>query len=178
MRHWMRRQVYRGRIVDLGIERVTLPNGTEVDLEVIRHHGAAAVAAVDDAGRVALIRQFRHAAGGYIWELPAGVLDHPGEAPDACAGRELVEETGLRAGRLTHLATILTTPGFTDERIHLFLAQDLREERPAHEHDEVIAEIRRLPLPEALAMVPRGEIVDGKTICGLYLTAARLGVAP
>ena len=178
MRRGMRREVYRGRIVDLGIERVTLPNGTEVELEVIRHKGASAVAAVDDAGRVTLIRQFRHAAGGYIWELPAGVLDHPGEAPDACAERELLEETGLRAGRLTHLATILTTPGFTDERIHLFLAQELREERPAHEHDEVIAEVRRLPLPEALAMVPRGEIVDGKTICGLHLAAARLGVAP
>src|SRR5262245_18792767 len=75
MRCAMRREVYRGRIVDLGIERVTLPNGTEVELEVIRHKGASAVAAVDDAGRVTLIRQFRHSAGGYIWELPAGVLD-------------------------------------------------------------------------------------------------------
>jgi ADP-ribose pyrophosphatase len=174
----MRRQVYRGRIVDLGIERITLPNGTEVELEVIRHQGASAVAAVDEAGRVALIRQFRHAAGGYIWELPAGVLDRPGEPPEACAGRELLEETGLRAGRLTHLATILTTPGFTDERIHLFLGQDLQEERSAHEDDEVIAEVRRLPLHEALAMVPRGDIVDAKTICGLHLAAARLGVTP
>ena len=121
----MRRQVYRGRIVDLGIERVTLPNGVEVELEIIRHPGAAAVVAVDAEGRVTLIRQFRHAAGGYIWELPAGVLDHPGESPEACAGRELLEETGLRAARLTPLTTIFTTPGFTDERIHLFLAQDL-----------------------------------------------------
>lgn len=172
----MRREIYRGRIVDLGIERVTLPNGKDVELEVIRHQGASAVAAVDDQGRVALIRQFRHAAGGYIWELPAGVLDKPDEAPAACAGRELVEETGLHAERLTHLATILTTPGFTDERIHLFLAQDLREGRPAHQDDEAISEVRRVPLREALAMVPRGEIVDAKTICGLHLTAARLGV--
>jgi len=176
MRRGMRRQIYRGRIVDLGIEHVTLPSGAEVDLEVIRHRGASAVAAVDDAGRVALIRQFRHAAGGFLWELPAGVLDQPGEAPEACAGRELLEETGLRAGRLTHLGTILTTPGFTDERIHLFLGQDLREERHAHGHDEVIVEIRRMPLGTALGMVRHGEIADAKTICGLHLAAAALGV--
>jgi len=174
----MRRQVYRGRIVDLGIERVTLPNGVEVELEIIRHVGASAVVAVDDAGRVALIRQYRQAAGGFVWELPAGVLDHPGESPVDCARRELVEETGLRAARLTHLSTIFTTPGFTDERIHLFLARDLREEGHAHEHDEVIAEIARPPLSEALGMVRRGEIVDSKTICGLHLAAAALGVIP
>jgi ADP-ribose pyrophosphatase len=174
----MRRQVYRGRIVDLGIEEVKLPNGVEVELEVIRHPGASAVVAVDEAGRVILIRQFRHAAGGFIWELPAGVLDHRGEPAEVCAGRELLEETGLRAGRLTRLGTILTTPGFTDERIHLFLAQDLREERHAQEADEVIAEIARLPLGEALAMTRRGEIVDAKTICGLHLAAAILGVVP
>jgi len=174
----MRRQVYRGRIVDLGIEPVTLPNGTEVELEIVRHQGASAVVAADGAGRVTLIRQFRHAAGGYIWELPAGVLDHPGESPEACARRELLEETGLRATRLTPLATILTTPGFTDERIHLFLAQDLHEERHAHEHDEDIAEIARRPLGEALDMIRRGEIVDAKTICGLHLAAGVLGVAP
>ncbi len=174
----MRRQVHRGRIVDLGIERVTLPNGAEVDLEVVRHQGAAAVVAVDDAGRVVLIRQFRHAAGGFIWELPAGVLDHPGEAPERCAARELLEETGVRAARLDRLATILTTPGFTDECIHLYLAGDLHQEAPARDHDEVIAEIARPPLAVALGMIERGEIVDAKTICGLYLAAARLGVTP
>ena len=174
----MRRQVYRGRIVDLGIERVTLPNGVEVDLEIIRHPGAAAVVAVDAEGRVALIRQFRHAAGGFVWELPAGVLDHPGESPAECAGRELVEETGLRAARLTHLTTIFTTPGFTDERIHLFLAQDLSEEAHAREDDEVITEIARPPLREALGMIRRGEIVDSKSICGLHLAGAALGVIP
>jgi len=174
----MRRQVYRGRIVDLGIERATLPNGVEMELEVIRHPGAAAVVAVDAADRVTLIRQFRHAAGGFVWELPAGVLDHPGETPEACAGRELLEETGLRAGRLARLTTILTTPGFTDERIHLFLAQDLQEGPHAPEDDEVIAEIARTPLRDALVMVRRGDIVDSKTICGLHLAAAALGVSP
>jgi ADP-ribose pyrophosphatase len=174
----MRRQVYSGRVVDLGVERVVLPNGAQVELEIIRHRGAAVAVAVDDLGRVALIRQFRHAAGGYIWELPGGVLDHPGESPAACARRELAEETGLRAERLAPLGAILTTPGFTDERIHLFLARDLRQDDHAQEHDEVIAEIARMPLGEALGMIRRGEIVDAKTICGLHLAAAVLGVAP
>lgn len=174
----MRRQVYRGRIVDLGIERVTLPNGVEVELEIIRHTGASAVVAVDADGRVALIRQFRHAAGGFVWELPAGVLDRPDESPADCAARELLEEAGLRAARLTPLTTIFTTPGFTDERIHLFLAQDLSQEGHAHEHDEVIAEIAHPPLREALGMIRRGEIVDSKTICGLHLAGAALGVLP
>ncbi len=171
MHHGMRREIYAGRIVDLGIERVTLPNGAEVDLEVIRHKGAAAVVALDDAECVVLIRQFRHAAGGYVWELPAGVLDHRGESPESCAARELREETGLCAGRLAPLGAILTTPGFTDERIHLFVAHDLAQAEVARDHDEVIAEIARVPLDEALAMVRRGEIVDAKTICGLHLAA-------
>lgn len=173
----VRRQVYKGRIVDLGIEDVTLPNGAHVALEVIRHPGASAVAAVDDAGAVVLIRQYRHAAGGYVWELPAGVLDQAGEPPEACAARELREETGLVARELTALGTIFTTPGFTDERIHLFLARGLTEEASARGDDEDIAEVARVPLPEALARVQRGEIVDGKTIAGLHLAAARLGVA-
>jgi ADP-ribose pyrophosphatase len=171
MGHGMRREVYPGRVVDLGIERVTLPSGVEVDLEIIRHKGASAVVALDDAGCVVVIRQFRHAAGGFIWELPAGVLDHPDESPEACAARELREETGLRATTLTRLGAILTTPGFTDERIHLFLARGLVQEHTAHDHDEVIAEIARIPLDEALDMVRRGDIVDAKTICGLHLAA-------
>lgn len=171
----MAREIYKGRIVDLRLERVTLPNGTVVDLELMHHPGASAVAAVDDQGRVSLIRQYRYAAGGFIWELPAGVLDSPEEPPEACAARELREETGLVAAELRRLGTIFTTPGFCDERIHLFLARGLREERPGHAADEVIAEIARVPLGEALAMIRRGEIVDGKTIAGLHLAAAALG---
>jgi len=173
----MRREIWKGRIADLGVERVTLPNGTQVDLEVMRHPGAAGVVAVDDRGRVALIRQYRYAAGGYIWELPAGVLS-PNEPPADCARRELREETGIQTGDLTHLGTIVTTPGFCDERIHLFLARDLRDGDHAHEADEVIAEIARIPLTDALAMIRTGEIVDAKTIAGLHLAAAALGVAP
>jgi len=173
----MERQIYKGRIVDLRVERVTLPNGTEVDLELMRHPGASAVAAVDDREQVVLIRQYRYAAGGYVWELPAGVLE-PGEAADKCAVRELREETGVVAERMEPLSTIFTTPGFCDERIHLFLARGLRTETHAHEADEVIAEIRWLPLRDALRMIRQGEIVDGKTVAGLHLAAAAVGLAP
>jgi ADP-ribose pyrophosphatase len=169
------RQIYKGRIVDLRIERVTLPNGAEVELELMRHPGASAVAAVDDAGCVRLIRQYRHAAGGVIWELPAGVLASPDEPPEACAARELREETGLVARDLVRLGSIFTTPGFCDERIHLFLARGLSQERHQHDADEVITEIARVPLGEALGMIRRGEIVDGKTIAGLHLAAAVVG---
>jgi ADP-ribose pyrophosphatase len=173
----MTREIYRGRIVDLRLEEVRLPNGTDVELEIMHHPGASAVAAVDETERVTLIRQYRHAAGGWLWELPAGVLD-PGEEPAACAARELREETGLTAEDIRPLGAIFTTPGFCDERIHLFLAQRLREAAHAHGADEVIAEIRRVPVRDALGMVRRGEIVDGKTVAGLYLAAATLGVAP
>ncbi len=164
-------EVYSGRIVHLRKERVTLPNGHTVELEIVRHKGASAVAAVDDAGRVTLIRQFRHAAGGFIWELPAGILADASEPPAECAKRELLEETGLSAREWRHLGTIVTTPGFTDERIHLFLARRLEQAEHAREHDEVIDEMRAVPLGDALAMIRRGEIVDGKTVAGLYLAA-------
>ena len=174
----MSRQIYKGRIVDLRLERVTLPNGHAIDLELMHHPGASAVAAVDEAGQVVLIRQYRHAAGGYIWELPAGVLSSPDEPPADCAARELREEAGLVAGELRPLGTIFTTPGFCDERIHLFLARQLSAGMHAHEADEVIAEIARMPMADALRRVRTGEIVDGKTIAGLHLAAAELGLAP
>jgi ADP-ribose pyrophosphatase len=165
------RHVYDGRIVHLRIERVALPNGQSVELEVIRHHGASAVAAVHADGQVVLIRQYRHAAGGYIWELPAGILHDASEAPAACAARELREETGLSAREWRPLGSIMTTPGFTDERIHLFLARGLEQGDHTRDHDEVIEEVRTVPLADALTMIRRGEIVDGKTIAGLYLAA-------
>ena len=173
----MTRHIYAGRIVDLRVERVTLPNGTTVDLELMHHAGASAVVAVDEQRRVVLLRQYRHAAGGYLWELPAGILDSPGESPERCAARELREEAGVVAHELMHLGTIFTTPGFCDERIHLFLARGLTDAGHGHEPDEVIAEIARRPLVQALEMVRRGEIVDAKTIAGLHLAAAELAGA-
>src|SRR2546426_6604962 len=141
----MARQIYKGRIVDLRVEGVTLPNGRAVDRELIRHPGASAVAAIDDDGRVVLIRQYRHAAGGYIWELPAGILDAPDEPPRACAARELAEEAGVEAGGLTPLRAVFTTPRLCGERIHPFLARGLRPAGDRHQGRQGIARIARLP---------------------------------
>jgi ADP-ribose pyrophosphatase len=168
-------RIYQGRIIDLRVEQVTLPNGVTIELELIDHRGAAAVAAVDDAGQVVLIRQYRHAAGGFLWELPAGGLHPPDEPPAACAARELREEAGLRADRLRPLGAIFTTPGFTNERIFLFLAEGLHDVGTAHDADEVITDVRRVPLADALGMVRAGEIVDGKTVAGLFLAAQARG---
>jgi ADP-ribose pyrophosphatase len=167
------RQIYKGSVVDLRIEEVTLPNQVTISLEMIRHPGAAAVVPIDDAGEVTLIRQFRHAAGGFIWEIPAGKLD-PDEAPVACAARELREETGLIAAELLHLGSILTAPGFCDERIYLFLAQGLTPAPQRLDPDEVLT-VTRLPLARALEMIRCGEIEDAKTIAGLHHAATHLG---
>ena len=160
------RDLYRGRVVHLTVEDVTLPNGHAMELEIVRHPGAAAVAALDADGAVTLLEQYRHAVGGYLWEVPAGKLDQ-GEAPRACAERELREEAGLVAGRLEHVGSIVTCPGFCDEVIHLFVATDLTEVPQALGADEVIMSIRAVPLAEALAMIERGEIRDAKTVAAL-----------
>ena len=168
-----KRQVYEGRVIDLWIEEVTLPNGRSVALEVVHHPGAAAIVAVDAHDDVTLIRQWRHAAGGYIWEVPAGTLA-AGEAPERCAQRELREEAGLVAGQWTALGSILTTPGFCDERIHLFLARDLSESTQQLDHDEVLT-VSRKPLAHALEMIRSGEIEDAKSIAALCRAASLLG---
>src|SRR5262245_64581773 len=168
-----KREIYNGRIVHLTTERVVLPNGHEMELEIVRHPGASAVVPLTAEGEVILIRQYRHAVGGYIIEVPAGKLD-AGEPPERCAARELTEEAGVVAGRLTRLASIVTTPGFTDEVIHLYLAEDLALAASAHEPDEVMTLLQR-PLAEALAMIARGEITDGKSICALFLADRLIG---
>ena len=167
------RQIYKGRIVDLRLEEVTLPNGQSITLEVVHHPGASAIVAIDAQDEVALIHQLRHAAGGYIWEIPAGTLA-PGEAPEACARRELREETGLAAAEWTALGSILTTPGFCDERIYLFLARALSDAAQELDHDEVLT-VSRVPLPRALEMVRSGEIEDAKSIAALHRAAVVLG---
>jgi ADP-ribose pyrophosphatase len=176
MSHDVVESIYEGRLVTLRIERARLPTGAEIDLEIVRHKGAAAVAAVDEQDRVVLIRQYRYAADGFIWEIPAGVLKSEDEPPAACAVRELREEVGLTAREWTQLGSIFTTPGFTNEQIHLFLARGLEHVGHARDDDEVIEETRAISIGEALAMVRRGEIVDGKTVVCLYLAADALRV--
>ena len=162
----------RGFHLEVSHERVTLPNGREVRLDIVHHPGAAAVVPFASDDDVLLLRQFRHAAGGSILEVPAGKLD-AGEDPARCAARELEEEAGQRAGRLEALGSIWTTPGFTDERIHLFAAFDLTPVPSRPEDDEVIFEVLRVPLAEALGLVWRGELSDAKSALAL-LHAARL----
>ncbi len=167
--------VFRGSVLDVRVDRVRYPDGSEGSLEIVRHRGAAAALPVFRPGEwprgeeaaVVLIRQYRHATGGFLWELPAGKLDD-GESPEHCAARELEEEVGLVAATLEPLGAIWTTPGFSDEVIHLFAALELAPGRQAHEAHEFI-ECHELPLAEALARVRSGEIRDAKTVVALLL---------
>jgi len=159
--------------LDVSRERVQLPGGREVELDIVRHPGASAVVPFLDEDRVLLIRQYRHAAGGTILEVPAGKLD-PGDTPESCAARELEEEAGCRPGRLEKLGWIFTTPGFTDEVIHLFAAHDLERVPTRHEPDEVI-ELVPTPFAEALELVWRGELTDAKSALALVHAAHRMG---
>ena len=160
-------------MLEMVTEEVRLPNGRTTALDLIRHPGASAVVPFLDPERVLLIRQYRYAAGGTLYEVPAGKLD-AGEAPETCARRELEEETGYRAARFERLATIWTTPGFTDERIHLFAARELSPGTQRLDHDELI-ELVPMPLDEALRLVWAGEIADAKTALALVHAARRCG---
>lgn len=170
------RRVYTGRVVSLDVDTVTFPNGTVGELEMIRHPGASAVVPfLDDPAeadpRIVLIRQYRHATGGYLFEIPAGRLD-PGEQPEQCALRELREETGYSAAHVTHVTTFWTTPGFTDERIHIYVASGLEEGDSALEADEIL-DLHPTPLSRALQMIGSGEITDGKSMIGILLAAPK-----
>lgn len=167
-----RRLAYQGRSIAVWQEEAELPNGSVAVLDIVRHPGASAVVPFEDDGRVLMLRQYRYAAGGTIWEVPAGKLD--GDTPERCAAKELEEEAGRRAGRLEPLGWIWTTPGFTDEKIHLFAAFDLTEVPHAREEHEVI-EVVPMPLEEALALIWRGELTDAKSALALIHAARRLG---
>ncbi|QBJ94692.1 NUDIX hydrolase [Rhodococcus sp. ABRD24] len=171
------REVYSGAIVALRVDRVAMPGGREADREIVEHHGAVAVAVLDDDERLVLIRQYRHALGRRLWELPAGLLDEPGEAPLVAARRELAEETGLAADRWSLLVDVALSPGFTDESVRVFLAEGLRDVgRPAAHDEEADLEIARVPLADAVVMALRGEIVNATAVSGiLALAAARSG---
>ena len=174
------RRVHTGRVLSLDVDTVRFPDGSEGELEIIRHPGAAAVVPLASAPTsadpvVLMLRQYRYAAGGPLWEIPAGRLD-AGEAPEACARRELREEAGVAAGRLERLTTIWTTPGFTDEAIHLFWATDLKTVEHAREPDEFIEVVPR-PLSTVLAGIRDGDIRDGKTVSAiLYIAGFILGM--
>ena len=166
-------ELYKGRVFKLQREKVTLPNGLTVSLDVIRHPGASAIVPMKDAEHVVLIRQYRHAAGGFILEIPAGTLDGPQEDPFDCAKRELQEETGFSAENFRKLGEIFPVPGYSDEKVTLFLATGLKKAEQNLDHDEVL-DVEIVPFQKALDMISDGSIVDAKTIVGLMLARSAL----
>jgi 8-oxo-dGTP pyrophosphatase MutT (NUDIX family) len=168
------RGVFTGRVIDVSVDTVTLPDGATVDLEIIRHPGGAAAAAVNERNEICLLRQYRHALGRWLWELPAGKLDG-GEPPLVCARRELEEETGLTASEWRPLGGVVSSPGVFTEVVHLFLATGLSSGSARPETGEVF-EIAWLPLQEAARRALAGEIDDGKTVAGIWRAQAHLGL--
>lgn len=166
-----RRAAYEGRMLHVYSDRVEIC-GRETTREVVLHPGACAILPVTEKKEILFVRQYRYAAEETLLEIPAGKID-PGEAPDVCAARELTEETGFRAERLRKLGAVFTTPGFCNEKIHLYLADRLV---PAHQHldtDEFL-DVVKIPLDEALEMIRNGEISDAKTLAAFAIAAGRL----
>ena len=161
------KQIHKGRVFEMVTENLTLPNGVNVDLDLIRHPGASAMVPMPDEKTVMLIKQYRHAVGDYIWEIPAGTLD-PGETPEICAERELIEEIGFSARSWQKLGEITPVPGYSDERIHIFLARDLIQTEQHLDHDELL-HVHSMPFDKAIGMIFTGEIQDSKTINGLLM---------
>jgi ADP-ribose pyrophosphatase len=167
--------LYEGRVIRLVKDTVAMPGGGDSVREVVRHPGAVAVVALDDSGRVVLVRQYRHPVGGYLWELPAGLRDADGEAPLATAQRELAEEALLSAQRWALLTTTFSTPGFCDELVLVYLAEGLsdvgRPEGFTVEHEELDMTIERVPLEEAVQRVFDGAIRNSAAVVGLLAAA-------
>ena len=168
------KELYRGKIVSLNRDTVRFPDGTSAEFDIVRHPGASAVVPflsepAGDEPQVLLLRQYRYASGGYLYEIPAGRLDE-GESPEECAVRELKEETGCTAEHIEPLTSILTTPGFTDEVIHLFMATGLTHGEPNREPDEFV-DLVVMRLSEALERISTGEMTDSKTVLALLFAA-------
>ncbi len=165
------RERFRGEIFRVVTDQIRLPDGELAGRDVVHKFNAVGVAAIDDQQRVVLIRQYRHAVGRYLWELPAGLTDVDGEELEATALRELEEETDLRAGRIDHLFDLYLSPGFTSETIRMFIARDLsdvpeyeRHQRTAEEADMIV---KRVPLAEAVDMILKGEITNASTVAAI-----------
>ena len=169
--------VYEGRVISLRRDTVAMPGGGSSVREVVHHPGAVAVVALDDEDRVVLLRQYRHPVGRHLWELPAGLRDEDGEPPLETAKRELAEEAQLAAGRWSLLVTINSSPGFSDELVQIYLAEDLspadRPEGFLVEHEEADMTLERVPLTDAVQRVFDGDIRNASAVVGL-LAAARV----
>lgn len=168
------KMIYRGRVVALRVDKVQMPNGKVAEREIVEHRGAVAIVPLLDKDTVLLIRQYRQAVGEVLLEIPAGTLE-PGEHPDACAGRELEEETGYRAGHLKKLFSQYLAPGYSQEVLHVYLAEHLEQTTQQTEEDENV-ELAPLFLAEIPALIEQGEIKDAKTIAGLLMTLRLLNI--
>jgi ADP-ribose pyrophosphatase len=166
------KHIFSGRVIEVNVERVPLPNGTIAELEIIKHPGGAAIVAIDERNRVCLLRQFRYAAGGWIWELPGGKIDNR-EPPLDTARRELEEEAGMQAAAWHPLGDYLTSPGVFTEVVHLFLATQLTP-LPRRPEEHEVLEVHWLPFRDVLQMAGSGELRDGKSIVGVYRAAERV----
>ncbi len=172
-----REKKYHGKIIDLTVDHLQYPSGNQTLREIIEHPGGAVVLCVFENSDILLVKQYRHPFAKEVIELPAGKMDS-NEDPLLCAQRELREETGYRATQWSKLTSIYTTPGFCNEILHIYLAQEmhLHEQGQALEEGEASIQLLRAPMQEAIAMIERGEIVDGKTIVGIMLGARKLGM--
>lgn len=159
--------IHHGRVFTLRQDTVRMPDGKTTTLDIIAHHGAATLVPVDDTGRIWFVRQYRHAAGDVLLELPAGTID-PGEAPEACAAREVREEIGMAAGKLQHIGEFFLAPGYSTEYMHIYLATDLRPAPLQHDADEFLSVVT-VPIAEAYAMARDGRIRDAKSLAALLL---------
>ena len=168
------RHLYEGRVLSLRVDEVQMPSGRQTTREVVEHRGAVAAVPLTDGDDVLFVRQWRYAVGQATLELPAGTLE-PGESPEECLRRELVEEIGQAAGSVEPLVSLFVSPGYSNEMIHLFIATDLTPQTAEADEDEELRVVK-LPLARALEMCHSGELRDGKTIAGLLCAASRLGL--
>lgn len=171
-----KREIIRsGRSFDLTVENVTLPNGVNVDMDIIRHPGASAIVALNAQEEVIMLKQYRHAVGGELWEIPAGTFDGK-EDPLVCAQRELIEESGYEAQTWESIGAVTPVPGYSDERIHLFIARNLNQKTRKPDPDEII-EVHQLPFRQVVSMILTGAIEDAKTITAIFRTLPKLKIS-
>jgi ADP-ribose pyrophosphatase len=162
------RSVFKGQILTVRVDDIRMPSGRVVEREVITHGGAVGIIPITEADKIILVNQYRHPVSKFLLEIPAGKLD-PGETPEVCAKRELIEEIGLAPGRLTKISTFYTTPGYSNEVFHLFVAEDLVPEVSLEPEEEIVGTIE-VSLDDAVAMIEDGRIEDGKTIAAIGMT--------